>query len=262
MIAAGVWFPAMNNTQTTEHPAGAAVLVIVPAYNEGRRIHNALADLKAHAPWADVVVVDDGSIDDTSAQARSAGATVVRLPFNLGVGAAMQTGYQYARDNGYDVAVQFDGDGQHCAEEIAKLVSAVATGQADLAVGSRLLGQRSYQFSILRWIGSRMLVGMTWLLTGRKITDPTSGFRAASRRMISFFALYYPQGYLGDTVEALATAQWHGMSVAELPAKMRMAKTSSINNIRGFIHMIRICIALVIDRMEKKFPMPGETVNR
>ncbi|MFB3891861.1 MAG: glycosyltransferase family 2 protein [Phycisphaerae bacterium] len=236
--------------------AGRRVLVIVPAYNEGPRVHNALDDLKANAPWADVLVVDDGSIDDTAEQARSAGATVVRLPFNLGVGGAMQTGYTYASRHGYEAAVQFDGDGQHCADQIASLVQPVLAGQADLVVGSRLLGEQAYKFPLARWIGSRLLAGMTRLLTGKRVKDTTSGFRAASRRMIAFFALHYPQTYLSDTVEALATAAWHGMVIKETPAKMRMGKTSSITNLLGLIHMIRICVALLIDKIEGKLPIP------
>jgi glycosyltransferase involved in cell wall biosynthesis len=230
------------------------VLVIVPAYNEAARIGGAIQDLRRHAPWADVVVVNDGSGDDTARAARDAGAAVLSLPFNLGVGGAMQTGYLYAARLGYEVAVQFDGDGQHCAEEIASLVEPILAGRADLAIGSRMLGERQYRFSLLRWVGSRMLVGMLWLLTGRRVLDPTSGFRAASRRMIRFFSQHYPQDYLSDTVEALAEAAWHGMQIVELPAKMRMTRTSSINNIKGLIHMARICVALVIDRIEKPYP--------
>lgn len=230
----------------------------MPAYREQGRIGRALEDLRRHAPWAEVLVVDDGSPDQTAAEAAALGATVVSLPFNLGVGGAMQTGYLYAADNGYDVAVQFDGDGQHCAEEIERLIQPVLRGEADLVIGSRLLGEQSYHFPLARWLGSRLLVGMVRLLTGQKISDPTSGFRAASGRMIRFFSKFYPQTYLGDTVEALAMAAWHNMRLAQTPAKMRMSKTSSINNVRGMMHMLRIAVALVIDRMEKPFPFDDE----
>lgn len=234
------------------------MLVIVPAFNEGKKIAATIADLRRHVPWADVAVVDDGSKDDTARAAASAGARVLALPFNLGVGGAMQTGYQYAAQGGYDVAVQFDGDGQHCAEEIPRLIEPILAGRADLAVGSRLLGDRAYRFSLMRWVGSRMLVGMHWLLTGRRVLDPTSGFRAASGKMIRFFALHYPQDYLSDTVEALAEAAWHGMRIVELPAKMRMTRTSSISNLKGLIHMGRICVALLIDRIEKRHSLTDE----
>lgn len=233
----------------------------MPAFNEGARINSALNDLSQNAPWADVLVVDDGSADDTAAQAEAAlsqrparRGLVVRLPFNLGVGGAMQTGYLYAARSGYDVAIQFDGDGQHCADQIAELVEPILTGRCDLVVGSRLMGGSSYRFSALRWMGSRLLAGMVRLLTGLRISDPTSGFRAASPRMIDFFSRYYPQAYLGDTVEALAWAAWQGMRIAEVPAAMRMVRTSSISNFLGLIHMMRICVALLIDRIEGKLP--------
>lgn len=232
--------------------------MIVPAFNEGGRIGGTLADLRQHVPWADVVVIDDGSSDDTVAQASAAGAIVLRLPFNLGVGGAMQTGYLYAARNDYDAAVQFDGDGQHCAEDIPKLIDPVLSGRADLVIGSRMLGRRTYKFSLARMLGSRLLGGINHLLTGLKIDDPTSGFRAASPRMIAFFSCYYPQSYLGDTVEALAMAAWHGMAVTEIPASMRMVATSSINNLKGLIHTIRICLALLIDKIERKLPMPPQ----
>ncbi len=248
----------MTPIERKNHPR---TLVIVPAFNEGAKIAATLSDLREHAPWADVVVIDDGSADDTAAQARHAGANVLQLPFNLGVGGAMQTGYLYALQNGYDIAIQFDGDGQHCADQIPALVAAVESGQADLVVGSRMLGQRSYKFSPMRWAGSRLLVGMVRLLSGLKTTDPTSGFRAASRDMIRFFSQHYPQSYLGDTVEALAMAAWHGMAIREVPARMRMTRTSSINNFIGLIHMLRICVALLVDRIERRFPMPAKTTS-
>ena len=245
----------MSETSSTDRRR---VLVIVPAFNEGKKIAGTIGDLRRHVPGADVVVVDDGSKDDTAQAAAAAGARVLVLPFNLGVGGAMQTGYLFAARSGYDAAVQFDGDGQHCAEEIPRLIEPILAGDADLAVGSRLLGDREYRFSLMRFVGSRMLVGMHWLLTGKRVNDPTSGFRAASRKMIRFFALNYPQDYLSDTVEALAEASWHGMRIVELPAKMRMTRTSSISNFKGLLHMARICVALLIDRIEKRQPFADE----
>ena len=243
----------------------ARCLVIVPAYNESARIVPVLDDLRQHAPWADVVVIDDGSADDTAQQAAAVAAmrppgevTVLQLPFNLGVGGAMQTGYLYAYKAGYKIAVQFDGDGQHCADQIESLIAPISGDQADLVVGSRLLGERTYRFSVMRWLGSRLLVGIVRMLTHVKVTDPTSGFRAASRRMIEFFSMHYPQSYLGDTVEALSTAAWHGMAVREVPAKMRESRHSSINSFIGLIHTIRICVALLIGRLEAKYPTPPE----
>jgi hypothetical protein len=121
----------------------------------------------------------------------------------------------------------------------------------DLIIGSRLLGDAEYQFPLLRWIGSRLLAAVVSLTSGVRITDPTSGFRAASRRLIRFFARHYPQTYLGDTVEAVAIAARHGMSVRETPARIRPADHSSIGSVTGFIHTLRICVAVLIDRMER-----------
>ncbi|MDK1031454.1 MAG: glycosyltransferase family 2 protein [Planctomycetia bacterium] len=248
-----------NNTKSPRNDfadisPGLRVLVIVPAYNEAARIGDVLSDLRQHAPSVDVVVVDDGSDDDTGSVAERAGATVLRLPCNLGVGGAMQTGYLYAAEKGYDVAVQFDGDGQHRANQISQIVAAVSNGDADLAIGSRLLGRRSYRFSPFRWIGSRLLSGTARLITGMRIADPTSGFRACSKRLIRFFAKHYPQTYLGDTVESLAIAARHGMRVKEVPARMRMTERSSINKFTGLFHTFCILLALLVDRVEAKFP--------
>jgi len=239
--------------QQDPNPFAGRTLLIVPAFNEARKLPDVMADLAEHAPWADVVVVDDCSTDNTSEVAEGLGATVLRLPCNLGVGGAMQTGYLYAHERGYDVAVQFDGDGQHRADQIAALAGPLKEG-ADLVVGSRLLGRRSYRFSVLRWVGTRMLKGMLRALNGVSVTDPTSGFRAASKRMIEFFARNYPQSYLGDTVEAIATAARHGMAIREVPTRMRMADRSSVTSLRGFGHTLRTCLALLVDRLERPFP--------
>ena len=257
-LACGVRKIRANILSRSEPKSDLRVLVIVPAYNEADRIESVLGDLFDNAGWADVAVVDDGSVDATAVLAEQAGAMVLALPFNLGVGAAMQTGYLYAHEKGYDVAVQFDGDGQHRADQIGRLVTELTDSHADLVVGSRLLGRRSYRFSPSRWLGSRLLVGAIAMLTGLRISDPTSGFRVASRRMIKFFAHYYPQAYLGDTVEALAVAARHGMKVHEIPARMRMPNRSSVGKITGLIHTIRICLALLIDRIERNFPAPPD----
>ena len=230
------------------------VLIIVPAYNEAGSLEAVLADLKEEVPGADVVVVDDGSYDNTAAVAGRGGADVLQLHFNLGVGGAMQTGYLYAWEKGYDVAVQFDGDGQHRANQIPALVEEIQSAQADLVIGSRLLGRRSYRFPLMRWIGSRVLAAVVRLTARIRVTDPTSGFRAASARMTHFFARHYPQSYLGDTVEAMVTAARHGMVIREVPARFRGNDASSIGIVSGTLHTLRICLALLIDQIEGKFP--------
>jgi len=229
------------------------LLIVIPAFNEVRSIRGVLEDLHRHIPWADAVVIDDGSIDATAEIAADAGAIVLRLPFNLGVGGAMRTGYRYAHEGSYDLAVQFDGDGQHRADHIPHLLAVVAEG-ADLAVGSRVLDKGGYHFPFMRKTGSLLIAAVIRLVTGKRFTDPTSGFRAANRRMIAFFARHYPEGYLGDTVEALVEAARHGMDIREAPVEMRPAEHSSVGSLKGLFHTACICLAILIDRLERKFP--------
>lgn len=242
--------------QGNNNPFGVAVLLIVPAYNEEKNLPDVMADIATHAPWADVVVIDDCSIDETAKVARSLGAAVVQLSCNLGIGGAMQTGYLYAHEMGYGAAIQFDGDGQHRGDQIAVLAEGFRQG-ADLTIGSRLSGRRSYRFPVARWLGVQLLRCCLLVLNGVRVSDPTSGFRASSKRMIAFFARHYPQSYLGDTVEAAATAARHGMEIREVPTRMRMTKTSSITSFVGLLHTLRTCMAILIDRMERPLPMGG-----
>ena len=165
----------------------------------------------------------------------------------------MKTGYMYAAENGYDVAVQFDGDGQHRANRIDLLIEQVL-GEADLVVGSRMLGGMKFRFQPLRLMGNRLLAMLTSAICRRRITDPTSGFRAAGGRMIRFFAMHYPQTYLGDTTEALVWAAREGMTIAEVPARMnqRLTGTSAIGNIKGVWLTFRIILAVLIDCLESR----------
>ena len=228
------------------------VLIIVPAHNESRNIPAVLADLKRNVPRADVVVVNDASDDDTAAVARSLGAIVLSLPCNLGVGGAMQTGYIYAAEGGYDIAVQFDGDGQHRANRIELLIEHILSDKADLVVGSRMVGGRTFRFHPLRFIGSRLLSLLVSAICRKKITDPTSGFRSAGKRMIRFFAKHYPQTYLGDTAEALAWAAREGMTIVEVPARMnqRTSGQSATGSVKGLWLTMRIILALLVDCLE------------
>ena len=228
------------------------LLVIVPAHNEAKSISLALHDLRVYVPQADVVVIDDGSTDNTAAIARQGGATVVSLPCNLGVGGAVQTGYMYAYRGGYDVAVQFDGDAQHRANQIPKLIAAIVAGRADLVIGSRLLAGRGFRFHPFRFIGSRLLSWLVSAIVRRRITDPTSGFRAASGRAIAFFAGHYPQTYLADTTEAIVWVGRQGMRIMEVPTRMRQrtAGLSATGSVKGLLHVMRITLALLVDCLE------------
>ena len=233
------------------------ILVIVPAHNEAASLPGALADLARCVPAADVAVVDDGSTDDTASVAAATGATVLPLACNLGVGGAMQTGYMYAARNGYDVAVQFDGDGQHRANLIAQLAQPVLAGQADLVVGSRLLGGLKFRFHPLRFIGNRMLALLISAIGHGKVTDPTSGFRAAGPRAIRFFAAHYPQTYLGDTAEALVWAGRARLRIAEIPTRMkqRFAGRSATRSLKGFWLTMRIVLAILVDCLESRITL-------
>ena len=242
--------PVVENSNPS--PTNGRILIIVPAHNESENLPGVMEDLARHIPHADVVVVDDASSDATVAIARSLGATVLHLPCNLGVGGAMQTGYLYAARNRYDIAVQFDGDGQHRGNRIAGLLDAIRDQQADLVVGSRMVDGQRFRFHPLRLIGSKLLSVLVSLIVRKKVTDPTSGFRAASRRAIRFFAEHYPQTYLGDTVEALVWASRQGMKIVEVPARMnqRFAGESATGSVKGFWLTMRIILALLVDCLE------------
>lgn len=243
----------MTTAADTNQQRRERILIVIPAYNEAGSICGVLDDLDAHVPSADVVIVDDGSSDNTAAIAESMGAVALRLPCNLGIGGALRTGYLYAYENGYDVAIQFDGDGQHRADQIQWLLAGLSDAGADMVIGSRMLSQASYPFPFMRRIGSKLIGAITFLVTGRRITDPTSGFRAYNRRAIAFFSRHYPQSYL-DSSEITVWAAKQGMNICEMPTEMRPAEHSSVGSIIGVLHTLRMCLAILIDRMEKRFP--------
>ncbi len=227
------------------------ILVIIPAYNEAANIGGVISAVKRDAPLADVVVINDGSTDETSLVAKGNGVTVIDLPYNLGIGAAMQTGYRYAEMMGYDIAVQVDGDGQHPAHQISRLVAPVIRGEADVVIGSRFLGEGDYVPSLARSIGIRIFSLILSLVTGRRITDPTSGFRAMNKEAIRFFAKNYSEDY--PEVEAVVLLSKAGFSIMEVPAEMkaRVWGKSSITYPRAFYYMIKVLLAVFIDLLKK-----------
>lgn len=226
------------------------ILVIVPAYNEERCISGVLRDLREHAPAVDVLVVDDGSTDATQRVAAGEGAKVVRLPFNLGIGGAMQTGYRYARQRGYDVAVQFDGDGQHRAAEIEKLLTPLRRGDADIVVGSRFLEKGDYKAPVFRRLGIWIFSSVLSVVLGMRVTDTTSGFRAVNRKVIGFFSRAYPDDY--PEVEALVLLHKVGLRMTEVTVGMRerAAGRSSITMVRSVYYMIKVLLAVFIDLLK------------
>jgi glycosyltransferase involved in cell wall biosynthesis len=227
------------------------ILVIVPAYNEEASLPGVVRDLRERVPAADVLVVNDGSRDATVQVARKLGVMVLDLPFNLGIGGAVQAGFLYAERNAYDIAVQFDGDGQHLAGEINKLLEPLMAKQADLVVGSRFLTIGGYKAPVFRKMGIGIFSFVLSRILGMTVTDSTSGFRAANRRVIEFFAHTYPDDY--PEVEALVLLHKAGLRMAEVPITMRerTGGKSSITPIRSIYYMTKVLMAIFIDLMKK-----------
>lgn len=228
-------------------PQQPRVLIIVPAWNEQDSIARTLREIRDTVTGADLLVVDDGSGDRTADMATDAGAKVCRLPFNLGVGGAMRTGYRYALRHGYDVAVQIDADGQHDPRYVARLLERLE--DADVVIGARFAtaddpykvrGPRRWAMVLLAWVLSR--------LAHARLTDVTSGFRASNRRAISLFATHYPAEYLGDTVESLVIAARAGCSITQEPVVMRprVAGRASHSPVKATIYLCRAVVALML----------------
>lgn len=222
------------------------VLVVVPAFNEAGSIARVVREVRGELPDLDVLVVDDGSTDVTAQQAASAGAVVARLPYNLGVGGAMRLGYRYGRDHGYQAVIQVDADGQHDPRYVPKLLDALT--DADLVIGARFAGEGDYRVrGPRRWAMTMLSVVLSWLARSR-LTDTTSGFRAANRRAIELFAQFYPVEYLGDTVETVVHACRRGLRVRQVPVAMRrrLAGTPSQSPVKATIYLGRAFTVLVL----------------
>jgi glycosyltransferase involved in cell wall biosynthesis len=226
-------------------------LAIVPAWNEERDLAGVIGELRRAVPGWDICVVDDGSSDATAAVARRAGAVVLRLPINLGIGGAVQTGYLWARAHGYDVAAQIDGDGQHDPQYLEGAVRPIVDGTADVVIGSRYLGLGGFRSSALRRAGARYLSWFLRLRCRAHVTDPTSGFRVAGPRAIELFAAHYPSDY--PEPEAIALATRHGLRVEEVPVVMRERQhgTSSIGPARTLYYLIKVSLALLLLPVER-----------
>jgi glycosyltransferase involved in cell wall biosynthesis len=228
------------------------ILIIIPAYNEAKSIEIVIQEIRNHFSQGDILVVNDGSTDRTSEKARGSGAVVLDLPFNLGIGGAMQAGYRYAYEKGYDIAVQVDGDGQHDPKEIPKLLEILEKKEADMTLGSRFVGVPSYKGSVMRKIGISILAKTISIITGQKVTDPTSGFRAANRRAIQLFTRNYPQDY--PEPEVLVLLSQYGLKMKEVPAALyqREYGESSITRIRSIYYMIKVLLAIFVTRVRKR----------
>jgi glycosyltransferase involved in cell wall biosynthesis len=222
-------------------------VAIVPALNEEHTIPYLIDELRAFDAGLDVVVVDDGSTDRTAEIARAKGVHVLRLPFNLGIGGAVQTGFRFAFENGYDIAVRVDGDGQHDPAQLDRILEPVLDGKADVAVGSRFAASEGgYRSSATRRIGIEILARIVSRIVRQRVTDTTSGFQALNARGIALFARDYPHDY--PEVEATVMAFRHRLRLLEVPVSMRERGSgrSSITAIRSVYYMLKVLLALFV----------------
>lgn len=226
------------------------IAVLIPAFNEENTVCSVIREVRQELPGATPVVINDGSTDDTGTAARSEGALVIDLPFNLGIGAAVQTGYRYARDHRFDIAIQVDGDGQHIPSEIPRLLEALRDG-ADMAFGSRFTGRGSYRAPFFRRMGILFFSFTVSLLARRRFRDTTSGFRAAGSGVIEYFATHYPSDY--PEPEAILLLTRAGFDVREVPARFRErgGGRSSITAFRGVFYMFKVFLALVMGTLRR-----------
>jgi glycosyltransferase involved in cell wall biosynthesis len=222
-------------------------LAVVPAYNESATIVEVIQALRLHAPEFDTLVIDDGSTDDTHVLALHAGAKVLKLPFNVGIGGAVQTGFVYAREHGYDYLAQVDGDGQHDSTELARLVKTMHEESVDMVCGSRFLTEDyRYPAPVSRRTGIHIFAFLLSRFVGMRVSDPTSGFRLYNRRAIQLFAHHYPHDY--PEVEAVLLLHYHRLRMRETPVRMytRGGGTSSITTGKSAYYMFKVLLALFV----------------
>ena len=238
--------PAPARTAVLDRLAELKRLAVVPALNEEATIGRVIDEIRLFDPGFDIVVVDDGSGDRTAAIAIDRGAHVLRLPFNLGIGGAVQTGYRFAYERGFDIAVQVDGDGQHDPAQLPAILEPVLNGDADVCVGSRFAGGAGYQSSFVRRLGIRLFAGVVSAIVRQKVTDTTSGFRAVNRKGIALFAADYPHDY--PEVEATVMSVKHRLRLREVPVGMRErgGGESSITATRSIYYMTKVLLAIFV----------------
>jgi glycosyltransferase involved in cell wall biosynthesis len=228
-------------------------LAVVPAYNESDTVSGVVRSLRESAPGFDVLVIDDGSTDATADLARAAGAKVLRHPFNLGIGGAVQSGFVFALENGYERMIQVDGDGQHMADEIAVLEKAMDSGpQIDMVCGSRFLTDSGYPAPISRRTGIHIFAFLLSRIVGQRVSDPTSGFRLYNRRAIAIFAKDYPHDY--PEVEAVLMVHFHRLRMQEVPVKMleRGGGISSIRSGKSAYYMVKVLLAIFVGLLRRR----------
>ncbi|KAA0747471.1 glycosyltransferase family 2 protein [Bacillus sp. AY3-1] len=227
-------------------------LIIIPAYNESTNLIHVVEDIEKNAPDFDYVIINDCSKDDTEQICKDNNFNYVSLPINLGIGGGMQTGYKYAQRQGYDVAVQFDGDGQHDAAYLGALLQEMEETGADMVIGSRFINKEGFQSSFTRRLGIRFFEKLIRIVSGKRITDATSGFRMVNNKIINEFCEYYPKDY--PEPESIVAVLRNNYQVKEVPVLMRerIGGTSSIVNYKAIYYMIKVTLAISIDRLKPK----------
>lgn len=227
-------------------------IVIIPAYNEISNIRTTVQDILDHAPGFDYVIINDCSQDGTMRFCTEQGMNIINLPVNLGIGGAVQTGYLYAWRNGYDVAVQFDGDGQHDASYLGEMADFLQVQQADMVIGSRYIRREGFQSSGIRQFGIRYFSALIKLLTGKRVTDPTSGMRMVNRDVMKIYSEDYPVDY--PEPESVVTILRMGKKVSEIPVIMRERQggVSSISPRKAVYYMIKVTLAILMECLRKR----------
>lgn len=224
-------------------------LVIIPCYNEQDSIVKVVDNLKKNAPDVDYLIVNDCSTDGTEKILRENGYNYINNPINLGIGGGVQAGYKYAMQYGYDIAVQMDGDGQHDPQYLSAVIEPVAQGKYDMAIGSRFIEKEGFQTSFMRRLGINIISAFIFVLTGKRVKDTTSGFRACNKKLIDFFAANYADDY--PEPEAIMACLACGYSVGEVAVVMeeRQGGVSSISSFKSAYYMIKVCLALIVGRI-------------
>lgn len=221
-------------------------LVIIPALNEQESIAGVIDLVRQQTPWADIVVINDGSTDDTSQIAAQAGAIVLHMPYNVGIGAGVQTGFRFADLQGYEIVIRNDGDGQHTPTDIPEMLRLLRETDADIVIGSRYLQDRGYLGTPMRRLGSMILARLISAIIRQRVTDPTSGFSACNRRAIKLCAQIYPHDY--PEPESIVILHRAGLKLCEIPVEMkeRTGGQSSITAIGSAYYMVKVILAILV----------------
>lgn len=229
------------------------VLLIIPAYNEAKNLYSLVESIRqVDAIQLDFIIINDCSTDNTIKICDKYNFPTIHLPCNLGIGGAVQTGYKYAHEHAYDIAVQIDGDGQHRPEYVAELIKPIIENKADMSIGSRYLTKQGFQSSFMRRIGINYFSHLLFYVTKQRITDPTSGFRACNAEVIELFAKRYPVDY--PEPEAIMYLKRHNYRITEVSVEMqaRLEGQSSINALKSIYYMAKVSLAILIDKFRKQ----------